>query len=60
MWYVHGIGEKKESHVNFPAINTQAAYDFFKQSMGEKVTVAAIVPLFDFEYEEESKIVGVN
>lgn len=60
MYYVHGIGEKKESHVNLPAENPQMAYDFFKQNMGDKVTVAGIVPLFDFEYLEASKIVEVN
>jgi len=53
MYYVHGIGPSKDCHVNFPALSPQAAYDVFKQEMGEKVTVAEIRPLFTFDYEEK-------
>lgn len=58
MFYVHGVGVKQEFHINIPAVSTQQAFDMFKSELGEKVTVAAIVPLFDFEYEEK-KIVEV-
>jgi hypothetical protein len=55
MYYVHGIGPKSDQHVNFPAHNAQAAYDLFKQEMGPKTTVVAIVPLFSFEYTPEGE-----
>ena len=56
MFYIHGIGPSKESHVNFPAPNAQAAYDVFKQEMGKKVTVSEIKPLFAFDYEEKKLV----
>ena len=59
MFYVHGVGEKKDIHLNFPAHTAQAAYDAFKAELGDKVTVCEITPLFSFEWEDE-KIVKVN
>ena len=60
MFYIHGIGEKKDAHVNFPAATARDAYDAFKSEMGEKCTVTEIVALFQFEYAEPQRVVGVN
>jgi hypothetical protein len=55
MFYVHGIGEKKDCHINIPAHNAQEAYDVFKAELGQKVTVAQISPLFEFEFTDDVK-----
>lgn len=56
MYYVHGIGEKKDVHINIPGNNPQDVFDAFKAELGQKVTVAAIVPLFQFEYAEKTLV----
>jgi hypothetical protein len=61
MYYVRGIGEKRDIHLNFPAMDAQNAYDAFKAELGDKVTVCELTPLFSFEFDDPSKkIVGVN
>lgn len=57
MYYVHAVGEKRDIHLNFPAVNSQNAYDAFKAEMGDKVTVTEIKPLFEFDYEEQKAVV---
>ena len=59
MFYVHGIGEKRDIHLNFPAHNVQAAFDAFKAELGDKTTVCEITPLFQFEYRDPT-LVQVN
>jgi hypothetical protein len=60
MYYVRAIGEKKDMHLNVPGTTVQAVYDALIGEFGRKITVAEVTPLFDFVYEEEKKIVGVN
>jgi hypothetical protein len=60
MYYVRGIGEKKDIHLNFPAATAQMAYDAFKAELGDKVTVAELTELFCFEYNEESTVLRPN